>query len=236
MNEETAQPPQAQETPAQPEPSPTQHHQPGGGAATKMGLAFHTICLYAGRAADEMVSLYNRALCVDPAYRAEYFKSVGVSHLRKGRRSKAIAPLEAALAITPDDTEARRHLGNAYFACNELGKAAIHLEKALEADAHAPGVLFSLGMLSSRKQDYDKAIEYFRKTIEFEPQNAQAHYRLGIAFDNKKLSEEAITFFKKAISIDPRDAKAHQALGFAYETIGDRESAVACFKKALELD
>ena len=236
MTEETTQPPQAEGTSAQPQPSPTQHYQPGGDAATKMGLALHTICLYAGRAADKMVSLYDRALCVDPAYRAEYLKSVGVSHSRKGRHSKAIAPLEAALAITPNDTEVRRHLGNAYFACNEVDKAATHLEKALEADALSPGVLFSLGMLSSKKQDYDNAIEYFRKTIELEPQNAQAHYRLGIAFDNKKLSEEAITFFKKAISLDPRDAKAHQALGFAYETIGDRESAVACFKKALELD
>ena len=131
MTEETTQPRQAQETPAQSEPSPTQHYQPGGDAATKMGLALHTICLYAGRAADKMVSVYNRALCVDPAYRAEYLKSVGVSHSRKGRHSKAIAPLEAALAITPNDSEVRRHLGNAYFACDEFDRAAIHLELSL---------------------------------------------------------------------------------------------------------
>lgn len=207
-----------------------------GDARTKMRLAMHAPFFYAGMAAERMVALYNKAFRLDSGYRAEYYKSVGVSHAQKGRHEKAIGPLEMALAITPDDPEVLRHLGRACYACERLGEAKAHLTKALKTGGKSAGALFLMGMIYSREGDYDRAIVYFTKVAELEPEHAEAHYRLGVAFDNKKRYKAAITYFRKAIRLDPRNSKAHQALGFAYESTGDRESAVTCFKKALELD
>lgn len=232
------------ETPAEDEqPAPAE---PGGfeslGAgwrffpAAPMRFAVHASFYYAGRTADKIVSLYNRAFRLDKAYVADFNKSTGMAYVRHGHWEKAIPLLEKALAVNPDDQDTRLRLAEAYGGADEYEKSCRHLEKILEQDPDSARVLRALGIAHSRRQDYDRAIEYLERAVKLDPDHAKAYYRLGVAYDNRKQYKQAVEAFKKCIQVDPRFAKAYQALGFAHESMGDRESAVDCFKKALELD
>ncbi len=199
-------------------------------------FAVFAVFYYAGKAADRIVSIYSKALELDREYVADFNRSTGVAHAKRGHWGEAVPLLEKALTITPDDLEARMLLAETYSAANQYEKAYPHLEKALQASPNSGPVLRALGVLCSRRQDFERAIEYLEKAVELDPDDARSFYRLGAACDNGKLYGKAVESFRNAIRLDPRFARAHQALGFTYESMGDRESAVECFKKALELE
>ncbi len=225
-------------------PKASVEHTPYDKADVKQGFSttapikftMHAVFYYAGRAADNIVSLYSRAFKLDREYVADFNKSTGMAHARHGHWEKAIPLLEKVLAITPGDLDTRMHLAEAYGAANQYDKACQHLEKVLQTSPNSVGAVRALGMIHSRRRDYQRAIEYLERAVALDPDHAQAYYRLGAAYDNEKLYDQAVESFRKAILLDPRFAKAYQALGFTYESMGDRESAVQCFKKALELE
>jgi tetratricopeptide (TPR) repeat protein len=207
-----------------------------GVSGNPVKFAVRAVFYYAGKTADKIISLYSRAFRLDREYVADFSRSTGMAHAKRGRWEKAIPLLEKALAIAPDDQETRMHLARACGAANQYEKAHEHLGKALEANPNSGPALRALGILCSRRQDYERAIQYLKRAVELDPDHAQAFYRLGAAYDNRKLYDRAVESFKEAIRLDPRCAKPYQALGFTYESMGDRESAVECFKKALELE
>ncbi len=199
-------------------------------------FAVLAVFYYAGKVADKLGSVYSRAFKLDREYVADFNKSTGLAHARRGDWEKAIPLLERALAMAPDDRETRMHLAEAFGAANRYRSAFLHFEKLLEASPNSARVLRALGILHSRRKNYDRAIEYLGRAVELDPDHAQSFYRLGAACDNKKLYDRAVESFKRAIRLDPRFARAYQALGFTFEGMGDREAAVDCFKKALELE
>jgi tetratricopeptide (TPR) repeat protein len=204
--------------------------------ATSAKFAIRAACYLAGKAADNLVSLYTRAFRLDRDYILDFNKSAGLAHARNRRWSKAIPLLEQSLAMAPGDLDVRMRLAEGYSAENQPEKARQQLDQILEIDPDCAAAVRALGVIHARRQDYDRAIECLERAVTLDSDHGPTYYRLGMAYDNRKRYDKAVEAFKRAIRLDPRFAKAYQALGFTYESMGDRESAVTCFKKALELE
>lgn len=207
-----------------------------GFSTNPVRFTLHAVFYCAGKVADKIVSLYSRTFRLDREYVADFNRSTGIAHAKRGDWEKAIPMLEKALTIAPDDQKTRMRLAEACNAADQHERACVHLKEVLNANPDSAQALRALGNHHSRQQDYERAIEYLERAVKLVPDHAQSFYRLGTAYDNRKLYDDAVRSFKDAIRLDPRFSKAYQALGFTYESMGNRTSAVECFKKALELE
>ncbi|MHC4599341.1 MAG: tetratricopeptide repeat protein [Planctomycetota bacterium] len=209
---------------------------PGFSLAATLRFAAHAAFCFAGRIADMVISLYNRVFRLEREYIADFDKSTGILHAKRGQWKRAAVHLEEALAVNPGDLETRMHLAEALCALNRFENAHHQFEKILDAKPDSSRALRALGFMFSRAQEYERAIDVLEKAVKLDPDHAPTLYRLGAAYDNCKRYDRAVDSFGEAIRQDPRFAKAYQAMGFTYESMGNRESAVDCFKKALELE
>jgi len=65
------------------------------------------------------------------------------------------------------------------------------LNTAVKVDPGCGDAWLQLGVMQTRRNDYQKAIEFYTRAIEANPQMSEAHYRLGIAYDRIGEKEKA---------------------------------------------
>ena len=74
--------------------------------------------------------------------------------------------------------------GNFYLNLNRLSQADEKYHKALQLSPRYLSALNNMGIVSLRKEDYQKALEYFQSTVEIDPKFASGHLNLGIIYDD----------------------------------------------------
>ncbi|MBN2384974.1 tetratricopeptide repeat protein [bacterium] len=148
-----------------------------------------------------------------------------------GEFSEAIAFLEQAIQLTPDnyslhrtletikaefeEAKSRHYLQQADKALgqNDLGKAVQLLRKALEKDATKPELYIKLATLLSQNPKNTKEAEYnFRKAIEMEPGNSSFYVGLGRLYKTQGMLKEARDQFQEALRWNKKDSEARTEL------------------------
>lgn len=87
----------------------------------------------------------------------------GRNSLDEGNYSQAISLYEEELKLNPDNYEAHRDMGVAYYNLNRLERSEASLNKALEGNREDGEAIFYLGLIAESREDYNKAIEHYRK-------------------------------------------------------------------------
>ncbi len=77
-------------------------------------------------------------------------------------------------------------------------------------------VLFTLGILSKRKDDYELARQYYQKTIELDPELAPSYNNLANIFLAMDEVERALENYQRARELDPHLVSAHYNLAQLY--------------------
>ena len=162
----------------------------------------------------------------------------GVQHLTSGKLNKALKDFQAGseypenLSVGRPENDRRApqvayHIGMAYEAMGETGKAAQYYEKAAhqKGTTRWPQTRFYQGLSLLKLNQKDSAEEIFddliqtgrrqlseRATSDFfakfgegqtaEAQKASAHYTLGLGYLGKGRNEAAKTEFEKAVELD----------------------------------
>jgi len=178
----------------------------------------------------------------DSSEDAGHFYTQGLSHLRAGRYTEAVAALREAVDRNPEDALAYTKLGLAYSALRRpketvaAFKMAIRI-KAQVVDAEA---YYRLGTAYALLTKHSEAVGAFKQAISIikaqmlEPDPSKyagfptlpdLHYDLALAYHNSGRYGDAIKELKEVTTLKPDFAEAYYGLALAYIGFGDRRSA-----------
>lgn len=162
---------------------------------------------------------------------------LGVLYAKKRLWQQAVASLQEALRIQPQDVDALTNLGWIFTELKRYEEARQKFQEALRlrpdyARAHA-GLG---GIYAEADRDWKAAIAEYLKALHVEPENATYLSDLAWAYYQAGQVDRAIEVFRKAIALKPDYVVAHANLGWAYLKKGEVEAAAAHFQEALNLD
>ncbi len=178
----------------------------------------------------------------DSSEDAGHFYTQGLSQLRAGRYTEAVAALREAVDRNPEDALAYTKLGLAYSALRRpketvaAFKMAIRI-KAQVVDAEA---YYRLGTAYALLTKHSEAVGAFKQAISIikaqmlEPDPSKyagfptlpdLHYDLALAYHNSGRYGDAIKELKEVTTLKPDFAEAYYGLALAYIGFGDRKSA-----------
>ena len=133
---------------------------------------------------------------------------MGFSHARMSHWPEAITQLRLALSMTPQDSEARRVLVDAYN---------------------------SYGIELAQLQRYDEAIPQFRRGLALDENNASLRYNLATALFDKGDIKESFGEAQRAVSLDPANADGYNLLGRLLAMQGQFKDALVNLEAAVKL-
>jgi tetratricopeptide (TPR) repeat protein len=164
-------------------------------------------------------------------------------HIHEGRRwsmvgetDKALAEMNRAIALRPDDAESYSHRAIVYRDSGKPYEAIEDYARSLRIDPAMPGVHYDLAQVLREARMYRAAVDEYLKAIAQDSLMVEAYNNLGITYQLMKDPDSAIRCFRRAIRINPGHTKAYNNLGAALAESGDVEGAIACFREAIERD
>ncbi|WP_051434564.1 FkbM family methyltransferase [Desulfonatronum lacustre] len=161
---------------------------------------------------------------------------LGTVLLGQKRNKEAVAPLEEACRLIPNDSDVWDHLGIAYMRAKEHAKAAQAFARCLELTPERASALNNAGYNLQHLKDYNQSELLIRKAIQLKPDYPEAHTNLAITLSRLGRRKEAEEFFQKALVLNPNSAETWSSLGTMYKEQDQPQKALKHFKKAVELD
>jgi Flp pilus assembly protein TadD len=127
---------------------------------------------------------------------------------------KAIALLEKAAELQPDQAEIHLGLGNALFHAGRMAEAAVEFEHALRTDPRNFRAANNLGTVLLRSQHPAQAVTAYRKALELSPEYPEALDGLSAALLQIKNVSEADAVLRLFLRVRPDDPRALFKLGW----------------------
>lgn len=212
--------------------------------------------------ADLDIAYYHSALSYLALYRP------GSKHPKDIRYSQqAISNLKRYLAVHPDSEDAKNYLLTAYLGAESYDEAAQFFEAELKArggDTETASKLMQIiGVIYTKKGDFDTALEWYKKRADLEKDNAEVLYTIGVLCWDKvykggmtldlqrrnELIEMGLDYLNRAAALRQDYMEAISYINLMYrekaksaQMVGDNESfakwteeANKYMKQALEL-
>ena len=209
---------------------PVAEAEPGNAAAA---YYLGRIAIVAGDA-DEAISWLERATRLDPAT-ADYHRWLGRAYSREVRRSGRLKQLrlakkirrefEAAVALAPDDVQARHDLLQFYliapgFAGGSVSKAR---GQAREIGARNPMLgRVAEGWIAEAGKDYASAERHYAAALAQYPDSTEPYVALGALYQRTKQWEKAFDVYERLLEACPEKAGAHYLIGRTASLAGEK--------------
>ncbi|MBF0108154.1 MAG: tetratricopeptide repeat protein [Magnetococcales bacterium] len=152
---------------------------------------------------------------------------LGVSLHALGRCLAAVACLEKAVRLEPDNPEFLAELANAMLEQKDLSRAESLYRQVLALKEAFPQVHYNLATVYRETGRDAQAVHHWLRTLELDPGHWKACFSLGLTlqFDNR--IEEAVSCFSRAITLKPDYLRARWALHLALPTLfADEEEMI----------
>jgi len=138
----------------------------------------------------------------------------GARLLRTPRPSQALAPLQQAYELAPDDPDVAVTLGGALVMSAMWSAAVDFLEAAVEQHPENARLLLNLAAAHLGRLEFssfaaqERAIGVYKRAIEVDPVAENAHYSIGLIYAERQDWPEAESWFQAALRAYPNDADA----------------------------
>lgn len=126
---------------------------------------------------------------------------------RRGEPARALALVEQALALAPDDADAWNLAGIVQHTRREHAAALAHFRRALALGGGA-GVLVNIGFAHQALDQPDEALRAYTAALKREPGLAIAWQKLGALQEATGERERAIDCYRRAVQLQPDDLKS----------------------------
>lgn len=162
----------------------------------------------------------------------------GMLAWQKNDYKTAIAYFKRAVDENPDDGEAIKYLGIAYYNDGQYREAVDALNRSLNA-THNKDRENESWMYLALSQDklglWDTALSSCQKAIEFSPNNAGYFAFFSHLYNEKEQYDEAITAAKRAIELGGSSDSGYDNLGYAYGKKKEYDKALEAYKNAINI-
>ena len=132
----------------------------------------------------------------------------------------------------PEQIENYFKLSNMYAELRNVVAAEQVLLDALKQHPESADIIFALGALYVREQDYDNALHYFEQLIPL--RLPQVHYNIGIINFLKKNLTNAERHFRLTLEYDPEFSQTHLPLGEVLFKLGKTNEAIEQLQASLQ--
>jgi Flp pilus assembly protein TadD len=176
---------------------------------------------------------YEKAISLDPKMAAAY-QNLGLTLLTSDPAA-AVAPLQKAAELLPEDARAKWLLGTALETNGKLDLAIGQYEAAKKLDDKDPDIQASLGGALLRAGRPAEAESVFREALSLHPEGGalgQAHIGLAQALIAEKKIEEAAKELAAYLVSRPDDANARMELAGELAELGKNDEALAELDRA----
>ena len=127
------------------------------------------------------------------------------------------------------------HIAISYDLMGQEEKAVEAYEKVLADDPDDIDMIFNLGRLYLKKENYESALNQFQKVIEIKTEDFHATHSIGLCYLYMENWNDAILYFKKAVSLNPDEYVAWNNLYISYARANMPREAEEAFEKAESL-
>ena len=183
----------------------------------------------ASRYAERAIANGDRA---DDAY-----VTLALIHIKQGRRTRAFAAFQQAMAINPRNTAALLGAARHHANRGEIAEEYRLIRAAFEADRDDPFVVASLhGFLVDKVGDYRQALALAEAAVAANPRDAQAWWRRGHVQALLGEHRPALESYQQAVTLAPRTPELEENIGNILADLARDEEAFAAYRRAVVLD
>ena len=153
-----------------------------------------------------------------------------------GEFQAARAQFEAAVAIAPDDAQARNNLGQTLVRLEQQNQAVPHFEEAVRLDPERWAYHFNLAHTLGDLGQWNQAVVRYQRAVELFPDDFATRYNLGRALHERGDDRAAVAAYLEAIALAPGEPTFYLSLAQSYERLARPADVVAAYARYLELE
>lgn len=146
--------------------------------------------------------------------------SRGNGLLEQGDAATAIELYDQALKLSPQSTDARLNLANAYLLANRLDEVVTMARQTLELDPNNAAAHYLLGCALLRQNQPEPAASAFQQSWKIEPGIPALDFQMGLAQKELGHVPDAISLFENVVRAEPDHPSAHYQLSQLYRRAG----------------
>lgn len=167
--------------------------------------------------------------------KAEILYSAGTESLMKGQFVDALASLQKAVKLDPEQASIWSNLGLAFAGNDQLKKAEECWKKALELDPNWTDARANLGALYLKEKNPRKAEWELKKVLDdlTYPNAGQAHFNLALVYSLERKPLEEEQQLKLAVKSNENYCPAWFRLGKLQKNKGEFQEAQSSFQKSV---
>jgi tetratricopeptide (TPR) repeat protein len=203
----------------------------------ELRLAFGNIAVRTGKY-DVALQEFNRvlnALDKNSKRRGDIYLRIGETCRRKGDDAGAVAALQKARELLPDNTMVMSELGLTLDHAGRWNEGKQIYEATLRLDPGNGIVMNNLAFLMAEHNgDLDDALTKATKAKQLLPNTPEVADTLGWIYLKKNLSDNAIEIFQNLVQKAPNQSTFHYHLGMALSQKGDKLKAIRQLTEALK--
>jgi lipoprotein NlpI len=187
---------------------------------------------------DETIRLMTEALAapnLSIADQAAAHARRGDAYRAEGKLDPALADLDTAIALAPEDFDAYLARALAFRAKGQNDKAEADLAKARVLQPTLSASWFNQATAFHYEQNYESAVRAMDKVLALTPDDPIAHNERGVLLAMLGRRKEALAEYDRAIALKPDYPEVYYNRGLVYEDQEQFAPAVADFDKLVRL-
>jgi tetratricopeptide (TPR) repeat protein len=182
--------------------------QDDAGSQAKQALDQGNALLEAGRYAEARAQYETAMAKVDAELHPAILRAIAKTWYEEKQPDKAVATLEQALQLKPDDVESLKLVINLLVAQGKEKEAQTYMARLPQGQTVDADTLLNVGIKYYNEQKLDDALTQFDRVVKENPNLADAYYYRGLVYLNQGKTAEAKADFQKVLEIDPKHPQA----------------------------
>ena len=153
-----------------------------------------------------------------------------------GNPRGALAPLQRAVQLAPDDARTRRHLGKVYLMVNDVPHAREQLERSIALEPNEPTSYVELEKVYKTNNDVKGAEALLATGLKNCVDAPALHYEYALVLIALGRVEEAVPQMERARDLAPENIGTYEKLSMAFFRLGRVTEGIAALQAGLKYD
>ncbi len=178
---------------------------------------------------EEATQWYKRSLQINNNYAPAICNIANIKR-QSGNNQEAVNLFEQAIQADPQLVQAYAGAATSSLALGDLDQARSFAIRAIEINAHAPGINEIMGITFQSKRNYQQAVESYQRELAINPKSNTSLLNLGLLLLQQGKAAAAIEPLTRAAAINTSE-QCSLLLAQAYQNVGKLKEAIIEYKK-----